>query len=900
MEKLTKYRKAIKVLSFLALYTVGFLFLGTALIHVFDVENKSFVWSMDGMAQHLVALKYIRTYILDFLRTGQLTLVDLSIGQGFDVIGTMNYYGFGDPLMLFTIFFPEDSLETMYQFMILLRLYICGISFAYFCYVLGKNKIECVLPASLLYAFCNFALLGGMRHPLFINGMMYLPLLLAGVEKIIKGKKIGFLAIIAAFAFSANYYFMYMNTIMAAIYFFVRLIGSYKKTGVKNLMIYVGKIALSYLWGIGLSAVILFPSVYAFLINSRGESANVEPDVIYQLSYYKSLLDSFFVSFRSVNRWTVPGIGILGCVGACIIIVRWKREERRFLIALAVGMIMLCVPWIGKIMNGFSYVSTRFSYGFALLLSLVLVFAIQDLKELRRKQIIILSVLCGTMCLFCLLESRNSTYPKMYYMAACGILIALVVCVLYRFVGNKKYGKYLAYAFTVIAVLNLTYNFNTIFSSQYHKYCNEFVKKNTVIEKMNNGTIQMLQNIQDDSFYRTDRKTDLNNRTTFYNLFGVTFYYSIIPENIKELYNSNCFSNYSKSFMLISMENRAALQSLASVKYYASNSKKYIPYGFNLIKEETIKGKKTYLFENENVLPLGITYSSYMTRAEYNSLKPEEREQALLMSSVTDQEIAGIDQFDSEIRGIERTEVELIPNNKVELKKNKIIAETGGKIKIKFKGKKNCETYLVISNCTANDDFKDGWCATVKGKYGKGDFRVRGSLSSAYFPRDASIINLGYSEEAQTECSISFPKHREYDYEEIYIACISTKEYEKRISDLKQDTLENTEVRTNMISGTINCSRDEILQLSIPFSSGYNVYVDNQKVNTFSSGIAYTGIKLKKGQHQIKLTYISPGLIEGALVSIISILLFIIYWIFGMIQKKGKSRKNRMYVSIYM
>ena len=47
---------------------------------------------------------------------------------------------------------------------------------------------------------------------------MYLPLLIAGVEKIIKNKKIGTLAMVVAFAFASNYYFMYMSTIMAAIY----------------------------------------------------------------------------------------------------------------------------------------------------------------------------------------------------------------------------------------------------------------------------------------------------------------------------------------------------------------------------------------------------------------------------------------------------------------------------------------------------------------------------------------------------------------------------------------------------------------------------------------------------------------------------------------------------------
>ena len=47
------------------------------------------------------------------------------------------------------------------------------------------------------------------------------------------------------------------------------------------------------------------------------------------------------------------------------------------------------------------------------------------------------------------------------------------------------------------------------------------------------------------------------------------------------------------------------------------------------IKEETIDGKKVCLYENKNYLPLGVTYSSYMTRTDYDKLNPIERELAL-------------------------------------------------------------------------------------------------------------------------------------------------------------------------------------------------------------------------------------------------------------------------------
>lgn len=46
----------------------------------------------------------------------------------------------------------------------------------------------------------------------------------------------GTLAMVVAFAFASNYYFMYMSTIMAAIYFFIRQIGMYKSEGIKKFL----------------------------------------------------------------------------------------------------------------------------------------------------------------------------------------------------------------------------------------------------------------------------------------------------------------------------------------------------------------------------------------------------------------------------------------------------------------------------------------------------------------------------------------------------------------------------------------------------------------------------------------------------------------------------------------
>ena len=55
------------------------------------------------------------------------------------------------------------------------------------------------------------------------------------------------------------------------------------------------------------------------------------------------------------------------------------------------------------------------------------------------------------------------------------------------------------------------------------------------------------------------------------------------------------------------------------------------------------------------------------------------------------------------------------------------------------------------------------------------------------------------------------------------------------------------------------------------------VYVDGKEIEYFKIYNAFIGINLDKGDHQIKMIYISPYIKEGIILSISGIILTIIY-----------------------
>lgn len=201
-------------------------------------------------------------------------------------------------------------------------------------------------------------------------------------------------------------------------------------------------------------------------------------------------------------------------------------------------------------------------------------------------------------------------------------------------------------------------------------------------------------------------------------------------------------------------------------------------------------------------------------------------------------------------------------------------------VKYQFDGEPDSQTYIVFKNIRSKDSNVDRTSALYKGKYGRGHMRVIGDYAGSYFHKDGSVLNLGYSKAAQKNFKLKFKNKRRYTFDGAYAVSIPISKYLESIKNLKKNTLENIKMKNNLITGTIQADQDEILQISVPYSKGYTVYVDGKKTESFSSSVAYLGVKIAKGNHTIKIKYTSPFIKLGFGVTVISLLLFIVYLVY--------------------
>ena len=133
------------------------------------------------------------------------------------------------------VFANKANASYLYTFMTLFRAYLAGISFIIFgCYF--KKNAYGILIGSFTYVFSGVFLNFAIRHPFFLNPMIYLPLLVVGVEKIYRKEKPYLFTIMIAISAMSNFYFFYMLTAVAVI---LSLIHIYVRSSIFLCLVYL-------------------------------------------------------------------------------------------------------------------------------------------------------------------------------------------------------------------------------------------------------------------------------------------------------------------------------------------------------------------------------------------------------------------------------------------------------------------------------------------------------------------------------------------------------------------------------------------------------------------------------------------------------------------------------------
>lgn len=925
----------------LLLYTLLFVFLTVVIYSIFIKYKRSFIWNDDGYRQHFVILNDLGNMVKSFISnpSNGFKIFSWNLGLGLDVIGQYSYYALGDIFAYLSLVSPFETLSVTYTLLILLRMYCVGLSFIAFARY-KKYKLTNTLIGALMYTFSAFVLYAGVRHPYFINPVILLPLLLIGVDRLLKDNKKGMFIIILFFSLISNYYFFYMLTVLVLLYALIEYLCNYRKEGIKFFLSRLFSGFISYIIAIMMSTFIFIPTIYAFLNSARSGAATL---MGYDAKYYETIITGLITNDTSM--WSVFGVSSIIVLFIPLLFKR-RKENKTLFLCFIITTIMLCFPFFGSLMNGFSYPSNRWSFAYSFILAIIVTKLFDSklnyTKEDIKSMIFGLLAYIGLVCIVC--QSIKKEFMLMILFAI-GILLLIV----FKNDIEKRFKKIrifkVSYIVIILTVWNIACMGHYLYDVQGKGYVDQFIGFNRVTDSYNNHgdkvyyydkAIKKIK--EDDSFYRISRypiRGEVSeNSSIYFDYKSISTFLSIGSKYETELALDLNNSAYSISRPLMDLDSRTKITTLLGTKYFivADNRKQYIPFGYELIDEiETLREDipDTQTYKNKYSLSNVLFYDNYITDKDYDSLTPLEKEQSLLDSvSLKDKPSTDI-KYNEELKEVENViDYEIDPKNGFELiSDNKIITvEKNSKIKLKVNDIQNSEIYISFENIKYEpysyekykemslskqeeeaSDFDKSKFDFKNKKYEPSlEFQITAKRAGVtrsekdrdyrtnqyYFDNSDMLINLGYANDYSGDITISFDKVGTYTFDSIKVIAVSMDDYVASVDKLNSTKFNMTEYSDNFIKGTINNEKDGVLQLATTYSDGWSVIVDGEKKDTILVNDYFLGIELEAGEHEVIFEYHVPYHKISTILTIIGFISYIGLLIIGKLKKPLKNKKN--------
>ena len=875
-------------LKWLWLYTAMFLAAISLMLLMLAGYGRTLIWTgslKDGLRQAYVAVGSLGRAVRGLLAGQGFQMVDFNLGQGMDVMTTMSYYGFTDPLNLLAAFFSLENTETAYILIDLLRMYLAGACLGLYARKVGAKEHWAVAAAALIYAFCGFFLRQMGRHPYFINAAMDLPLLLLGVERILENRRWLMFTLVTALMLVVNFYFAYMNTVTAILYIVVRLIARLRDRGVKASAGDGFTLLGAYLLGAALSAVIFLPVAKLFFSSSRtGVEAGYSRSLLhYSLYYYKATLMTLFAPWGTAGHYSRLNYLPLALFGVAALCFTRGSRARQAKLALALCAVVLCVPALGKLMNGWAYVSNRWCYIFSMFVALACALGLPELeregKSCRRAVAVFGFAVAAALAVTCVLKRHVA-------MLVIPAIIAGISALLLVYDKGKMNRRWLRALLLIGAVACCMINE----VAGYAKFGAGYIRQQTmqgVFRQIKNETAAPM--IEDDGVWRASQGGDGGLLGTMLGYRDTCFYWSLVDVGMSEYYQHLGLPRQLCSDFVETLGSSAPMNEVAAVKYYErmEGQDYIIPYGYEMKETLTLPdGGQSAIYENTYALPLGYAFDGVMSQSEYDALPMEGKLQAILRCAITDS--AGNVPASAFESGAVELEYTVTAEEGVEWEPGVFSAQNGGRVRLDFDVPEDCEAYVMLDGFKGKGLGGSITTFTARSENGSSPASVIGRGSNFYFPKVEYALCLGTG--PLKSCEIEFSSEGKYHYESLRVVALPLSGYRRDAGARRAEGMTDVALGNNRITGKIDVSGDRVLQIAVPYSTGWRAWVDGEEQPVFRCGGMYMGLHIGAGEHEIEMRYVTPGLKAGAAVSLAALALIIALLILDRRRRKAKGK----------
>lgn len=757
--------------------------------------------------------------LLNRLQNGGSLLYSWNLGLGSDFVGTYAYY-LASPLNLFLVFCKPAYLLEFMSVLILIKTGICGFSTASYVRAHFGTKSPVVLFPAVLYALSGY-MAAYYWNVMWLDSVALFPLILLGMERIIRKKKSGLFVLTLALSVWCNYYISFMIAIFLFLWFFI-VTAEWRIPGRERVSAFLRVLLYGLLSG-GISAVLLLPEIR--LLAQSGVSGNPFPD---SLSWYFSGADEaarfLFLSPATTTEGELPNLFCSSAVlffGVLYICNRRIRPSVK--VAKLLLLVFLLVSFNLNVLD-FLWHGMHFPEGLPARQSFLCIFLLLMLSSEallkregnRNRDMVIALAFCAGLLLWIALAGKEE--DLLLSVAGTALFLAAAVAFYALSLSGSSLKKSFLFSLALMVLIaesGLHYEESGFYTASRSEYLKNLPAYRTLTADRREV---------DPSFYRTEKYARLmKDENCLSGYPAATIFSSLTNKDVANAYRSVGMEGLGNFYCY----NGATplLSAMLSVKYMLLDTAEAdSPYRTRIA---TLDGVS--LYENTYSLPMGFLVPPSLAR-DWTYSRQEERVPNVnylgrmlgagedLMQKAGSLQADGEDSFFvAETDGYYFAEHPNIPAESVEIR-------------------------------------APGYTTTLS------------KTSHNYF------FDLGYLEagervtiHAADEKSVEGTVYR-IPEEAVRRAC----------TKLGEQSMEMLSFSDTMIHGRIDVPEKKDLIFMIPNEPGWCVKVDGEITETGKFMNAFIAVPMTEGTHEVLLTYQTPGLRMGAVVSLCSLGLLIL------------------------
>ncbi|MCT3189130.1 YfhO family protein [Limosilactobacillus reuteri] len=928
-------------------YTILFIFLALCIFGTYLVTGHTFILSKDALNQHLPLLAKYREALISFFHHPRLNFWSWQMGLGSDTFQLYSYYTIGDVFSYLALLFPAAKITLAYQVINIIRMYCVGLAFVYFAQHF-KFRNSVILMGATTYLVNSFLLYACIAQPFFTTPFIIFPLIVVQIERILQEGSPWPLAGAFTWMLVSNYYLAYVLGIGSFLYLVLRVGTHYRRT--LNYGKALLKLAFATITSVLLSAVLLVPEIIAVTNSTRTGSLFANGLKTYPLYYYlflpKSLINGGQWYFMF---WSALGIVSIGFI-ALVYIYSRPRKYPLLTISLGLALIMLLIPAVGAFFNGMMSASNRWTLLIYLPLAMAVCILAENIPTLDQKTMTVLSWATGIYLIVLIatffFDNENDIFMPVIFLIGSLMVIWLIHL-------NK-----LAHPYRWLLVITmLNAGVNAIYAAFPYNgdFSSSMLSRGEYQAITSNRYGNLDQDLKNNSFYRVSTISqnkiidgpNLDNDLTS-GLHNIDSYYSLQNKYLGQFNTSLQNNQYQANIPIRQADDRTIMNNFFGVKYLfvqsnGDNATK-IPAGYFLDKatdpvinydegqpsnpqsKDEFVPTQTMRYKTNYAFPLLYWQDNYISKKDYQSLSPTEKERVLATGVLVDKQ--------EKLQGMKAAKLkthvyplksELVSNrlNKVnpakltytdseetyqlqlpEMQSKKMQQKLkGSELHIEFSKIKYTpfsmkeqiayeqahlkETVLNPGNVinqrythyrywryhVLNGSPDISFKLNVGSKFGTATIeQARQSTLSLFKHVTNSTLNIGYYD-GKLPTSLTFQPSKLGTYELKYrvVAEKLDNNYYREVKTLQCHRLEDVKFKRNQVQGTIKTTRPGVLTSSIPYSTGWSVKVNGKKATTLRTNQAFLGVYLPAGTHHVTFSYELPGIKLGVLLSLIGL-----------------------------